>query len=125
MLMQKVVYRGTYSSVLCGIVTRSQNSARRHESPPVDVGNFMMDDSCRYFVNKVTRIYEVDFFAEWLAQPGTHICRAVAAALGKVFIDVSNRKQRHCFSLSLIVQARLYPITSATSAGRCFLIDHW
>jgi hypothetical protein len=40
----------------------------------------------RYFVNEVTRIYEADFFAEWLAQPGTHICRAVVEATQEVLM---------------------------------------
>lgn len=56
----------------------------------VDVGIKTMDGSCRFFVNEVTRIYEADFFAEWLAQPGTHVCRAVSAAIGEVFMDLSN-----------------------------------
>lgn len=53
----------------------------------VDVGVTTMGDSCRFFVNEVTRIYEADFFAEWLAQPGTHVCRAVSAAIGEVFVN--------------------------------------
>lgn len=56
----------------------------------VDVGISMMDDSCHYFVNEITRIYEADFFAEWLAQPGTHICSAVATALVEVFMSPSD-----------------------------------
>lgn len=55
----------------------------------VDVGVSLMGDSCHYFVNEITRIYEADVFAEWLAQPGTHICRALSTALGEVFIDSS------------------------------------
>jgi len=52
----------------------------------VDVGVTIVGESCRYFVNEVTRIYEADFFAEWLAQPGTHICRAVSLAFEEVFL---------------------------------------
>jgi hypothetical protein len=53
----------------------------------VDIGVTKMGDVCRYFVNEITRIYEADFFAEWLSQPGTHICRAVATALEEVFFS--------------------------------------
>jgi hypothetical protein len=56
----------------------------------MDVGITTVGESCRYFVNEVTRIYEADFFADWLAQPGTHICRAVSTALEEVFVDSSN-----------------------------------
>ena len=52
----------------------------------IDVGIISVDGSCRYFVNEVTRIYEAEFFAEWLAQPGTHICREVSKALEEVFL---------------------------------------
>jgi hypothetical protein len=51
----------------------------------LDIGVSMTGGACRYFVNEITRLYEADFFAEWLSQPGTHICRAVAAALEEVF----------------------------------------
>jgi len=44
----------------------------------LDIGISPVSGCCRYFVNEITRIYEADFFAEWLAQPGTHICEAVA-----------------------------------------------
>lgn len=53
----------------------------------VDVGVTILGGSCHYFVNEVTRIYEADYFAEWLAQPGTHICRAVSTALEEIFVD--------------------------------------
>jgi hypothetical protein len=33
----------------------------------------MMGGVCQYFVNEITRLYEADFFAEWLSQPRTHI----------------------------------------------------
>lgn len=56
----------------------------------VDVGVTTVGDACRYFVNEITRIYEADFFAEWLAQPGTHICEAVARAVEEVFIASSD-----------------------------------
>lgn len=56
----------------------------------VDVGIATVGKVCRYFVNEVTRIYEADYFAEWLAQPGNHICRAVSTALEEVFVDTSN-----------------------------------
>lgn len=52
----------------------------------IDVGITLVNESCRFFVNEVTRIYEADFFAEWLAQPGTHICREVSKALEEVFL---------------------------------------
>lgn len=52
----------------------------------LDIGVSMIGGICRYFVNEITRLYEADFFAEWLSQPGTHICRAVAAALEEVFL---------------------------------------
>lgn len=57
----------------------------------MDVGVTTMRGLCQFFVNEVTRIFEADFFAEWLAQPGTHICRAVSMAFEEVFIDPSNR----------------------------------
>ena len=56
----------------------------------VDGGVTMVGDACRYFVNEITRIYEADFFAEWLAQPGTHICEAVARAVEEIFIASSD-----------------------------------
>ncbi|KAM0714499.1 hypothetical protein Q7P37_009793 [Cladosporium fusiforme] len=52
----------------------------------LDIGVSLAGGAQRYFVNEVTRIYEADFFAEWLAQPGTHVCRAVAKAIGEVFM---------------------------------------
>jgi hypothetical protein len=52
----------------------------------IDIGVSMPGGVCRYFVNEITRLYEADFFAEWLWQPGTHICRAVAMALEEVFL---------------------------------------
>jgi hypothetical protein len=53
----------------------------------VDIGVTMTGGVCRYFVYEITRIYEADFFAEWLSQPGTHVCRAVAMALEEVFFS--------------------------------------
>lgn len=35
----------------------------------VDASVSTTGGSCRFFVNEVTRIYEADFFAEWLSQP--------------------------------------------------------
>jgi hypothetical protein len=52
----------------------------------LDIGIFPASGCCRYFVNETTRIYEADFFAEWLAQPGTHICKAVAEAIQEVLM---------------------------------------
>jgi hypothetical protein len=52
----------------------------------MDIGISMTGGVCRYFVNEITRLYEADFFAEWLSQPGTHICRAVAMAFEEVFL---------------------------------------
>ena len=57
----------------------------------VNVGIAMFGNSYRYFVNEVTRIYEADFFAEWLVQPGTHLCRAVSAAFAEIFVVSANR----------------------------------
>lgn len=57
----------------------------------VDVGVTIIGGVAQYFVNEVTRIYEADCFAEWLAQPGTHICRAVSEALAEVFVAPANR----------------------------------
>jgi hypothetical protein len=51
----------------------------------MDIGVAMVGGVCQYFVNEITRMYGADFFAEWLSQLGTHICRAVAAALEEVF----------------------------------------
>jgi hypothetical protein len=42
----------------------------------MDIGVAMVGGVCQYFVNEITRMYGADFFAEWLSQPGTHICRA-------------------------------------------------
>ncbi|KAI7722753.1 hypothetical protein KC353_g225 [Hortaea werneckii] len=53
----------------------------------VDVGVTVLDGGPKYFVNEVTRIYEADFFAEWLAQPGTQTCREVSKAFAEVFVD--------------------------------------
>jgi hypothetical protein len=53
----------------------------------VEIGVTMTGGLCQYFVNEITRTYEADFFAEWLSQPGTHICRAVAMALEGVFFS--------------------------------------
>jgi hypothetical protein len=52
----------------------------------LDIGISPASGCCRYFVNEITRIYEADFFAEWLAQPGTHICKAVAEAIQEVLM---------------------------------------
>jgi hypothetical protein len=52
----------------------------------LDIGISPAGGCCRYFVNEITRIYEADFFAEWLAQPGTHICKAVAEAIQEVLM---------------------------------------
>lgn len=52
----------------------------------LDIGVSAASDERCYFVNEITRIYEADFFAEWLAQPGTHICKAVSNAIEEVFM---------------------------------------
>jgi len=52
----------------------------------VDVGVSLADRQRRYFVNEITRIYEADVFAEWLAQPGTHICKAVSRAIEEILM---------------------------------------
>jgi hypothetical protein len=52
----------------------------------LDIGISPAIGYCRYFVNEITRIYEADFFAEWLAQPGTHICKAVAEAIREILM---------------------------------------
>jgi hypothetical protein len=52
----------------------------------LDIGISPASGCCHYFVNEITRIYEADFFAEWLAQPGTHICKAVAEAIQEVLM---------------------------------------
>jgi hypothetical protein len=46
----------------------------------------MMGGVCQYIVNEITRLYEADFFAEWLSQPGPHMCRAVATTLEGVLL---------------------------------------
>lgn len=56
----------------------------------VDVGVALLDSVPKYFVNEVTRIYEADFFAEWLAQPGTQTCRAVSTAFAEVFLETQD-----------------------------------
>lgn len=53
----------------------------------LDVGYVVEGSSPRFFVNEVTRIYEADFFAEWLAEPGTGTCRAVAKAIRHDFVE--------------------------------------
>jgi hypothetical protein len=57
----------------------------------LDVGVSLASGQRQYFVNEITRIYEADFFAEWLAQPGTHICKAVSRAIGDVFMKPSSQ----------------------------------
>lgn len=52
----------------------------------LDIGVSVDSGMRQHFVNEITRIYEADFFAEWLAQPGTHVCRALAKAIEEVFI---------------------------------------
>ena len=52
----------------------------------LDIGISPAGGYCRYFVNEITRIYKADFFAEWLSQPGTHICKAVAEAIQEVLM---------------------------------------
>jgi len=52
----------------------------------LDIGVSLAGGMRQYFVSEVTRIYAADFFAEWLAQPGTHVCRAVAKAIQEVFM---------------------------------------
>lgn len=51
----------------------------------LDIGVSLAGGMRQYFVNEITWIYEADFFAEWLAQPRTHVCRALAKALQEVF----------------------------------------
>lgn len=57
----------------------------------LDVGVSLASGQRQYFVNEVTRIYEADIFAEWLAQPGTHICKAVSRAIEEVFMIPSGQ----------------------------------
>jgi hypothetical protein len=56
----------------------------------LDVGVSLASGKRQYFVNEITRIYEADVFAEWLAQPGTHICKAVSGAIEEVFMIPSD-----------------------------------
>jgi hypothetical protein len=56
----------------------------------LDVGVSLASGQRQYFVNEITRIYEADIFAEWLAQPGTHICKAVSRAMEEVFMIPSS-----------------------------------
>lgn len=56
----------------------------------LDIGVSVASDERCYFVNEITRIYEADFFAEWLAQPGTHMCKAVSKAIEEVFMVPSS-----------------------------------
>jgi hypothetical protein len=53
----------------------------------MDIGFLVKGSSYHFFVNEVTRIYSADFFANWLAEPGTGTCRAVAKALEDVFVS--------------------------------------
>lgn len=53
----------------------------------VDVGVAVLDAVAKCFVNEVTRIYEADSLAEWLAQPVTLTCRAVSTAFAEVFLE--------------------------------------
>jgi len=59
----------------------------------LDIGISPVSGCCRYFVNEITRIYEADFFTEWLAQPGTHISKAVAEAIQEVLMVPSGQSQ--------------------------------
>lgn len=61
------------------------NSESLEIASRMDIAVAMVGGVCQYFVNEITRVYGADFFAEWLSQPGTHICRAVAAALEEVY----------------------------------------
>jgi hypothetical protein len=56
----------------------------------LDIGVSLASGKRQYFVNEITRIYEADVFAEWLAQPGTHICKAVSGAIEEVFMIPSD-----------------------------------
>jgi hypothetical protein len=71
----------------------------RYESLDVgvrlDVGVSLSGGHHQYFVNEITRIYEADIFAEWLAQPGTHVCKAVWRAIDDVFMMPSDRLEVH------------------------------
>jgi hypothetical protein len=71
----------------------------RYESLEVgvrlDVGVSLNGGHRQYFVNEITRIYEADIFAEWLAQPGTHICKAVSRAIDDVFMMPSDPFEVH------------------------------
>ena len=71
----------------------------RYESLEVgvrlDVGVSLAGSHRQYFVNEITRIYEADIFAEWLAQPGTHICKAVSEAIEDVFMKPSDRLEMY------------------------------
>jgi hypothetical protein len=71
----------------------------RYESLDVgvrlDVGVSLSGGHRQYFVNEITRIYEADIFAEWLAQPGTHICKAVSRAIDDVFMMPSDPFEVH------------------------------
>jgi hypothetical protein len=61
----------------------------------LDVGVSLAGGHRQYFVNEITRIYEADIFAEWLAQPGTHICKAVSEAIEEVFMMPSDRLEMY------------------------------
>lgn len=61
----------------------------------VDVGVSLTGAQRQYFVNEITRIYEADMFAEWLAQPGTHICNAVSRAIEDVYMVPSGQLGLH------------------------------
>jgi hypothetical protein len=77
---------------------RSDRSTR-YESSKVgvwlDVGVSLSGGHRQYFVNEITRIYEADNFAEWLALPGTHICKAVSRAIDDVFMMPLDRLEVH------------------------------
>jgi hypothetical protein len=67
----------------------SENYASLEVGVRLDIGVSLASDQRQYFVNEITRIYEVDIFAEWLAQPGKHICKAVSRAIEEVFMILS------------------------------------
>lgn len=52
----------------------------------LDIGVRIHGGYHRYFVNEVTRIYEADMFCDWLGEPGTSTCRAIAKVLSEVFM---------------------------------------
>jgi hypothetical protein len=61
----------------------------------LDVGISLAGGLYQYFVNETKPICEGDSLAGWLAQPGTHICKAVSRAIEDVYMLLSDKLEVH------------------------------